>query len=201
MSQTFNDWINNITIQKLLNYAPHGFLCGCGGTSEYLAFVMRSRSSSEKDLFEVIRQGYYYDSIVDEVEYSFENFSLAIEEIEKRLDIHSYVRVSFCNLSNNDSSDNSYSTPDEVRKSIINCILDPPSPVLFDHSFIIVKYNGIWRLESYVGLYKPRAIQWDSYHQDLQTLFESPIKEWKRLFEADCNPDYDPSQITILISH
>lgn len=182
-------WIDQITIDTLLNLCPHGFLAGCGETSEYLAYAFRIQPKDYNELFQRFnRQGEYYNSAVNEL--SFNSMNKAIEEINIRLRENGYVRVSLTTMSiDNDKID------------ILDYLRSKPKAKLFDHSFIIVNYHGIKRIESYINEYKPRIVSWESYQSDLINLMNDPLNEWKRIFEVECEPNYDLDNIEIIISN
>jgi hypothetical protein len=166
-------WIDNITVSELLDDAPHGFLSGCGGTSEFLNYLFRIRP--EKDLYrEICRQHHYFDSAIEIKSFAFDEVDKFMNCIEERLNLYQYVTISFDN--------NGY-----------------PIPLLFDHSFIITKDK--WRYESYLGYYGPRRVYWENYKRDIQELFDNPLEKWEQLFNVTCRIDYDPSKIILIVNN
>ena len=186
-----SSWIDKITIKNLLDFAPHGFLSGCVETSEYLAYAFRVKPETEDELFRRFnRRGEYYNSAIDEIYYPINLIDEVINEIKHRLDKNEYVRISFTNYSDDSST-----------MDIFDYLKCPPTPKLFDHSFVLFKYNNkIWRIESYITQYTPRMITWDSYEVDMVNLIDHPLTEWKRIFDVECDSDYDLKNIEIILS-
>ena len=191
-------WLETITIPTLLQLAPHGFLLGCGTTSEYLAFVMRSGPTTDRDLFEISRLGLYYDTSIDLKEFLLGEIPQIMTEIKQRLDLHDYVRISF---HYDGSGEEISSSPTSVLRSIMEIRKNPPAPLLFDHSFVLFRNKGIWRFESYLDQYAPRCIPWDNYEPDLIDLFKTPQAKWEEIFGVKCNPEYDSVKVSIVINN
>lgn len=193
---TLESWIDNITVFELLDSAPHGFLSGCGGTSEYLAYVFRTRPSTIENLFKVRRQNEYINSSINEKSFKPEELEEFLNELDKRLNVNEYARVCFIL----DDAESISDTINDVFTCIIKLIKNPPKPNLFDHSFVITK-NG-WRFESYIDQYEPRRVHWKNYRNDIRELFENPAQKWEEIFGVKCKPDYDYlSKIRIVIGN
>lgn len=190
-------WLETITVETLLDLAPHGFLMGCGTTSEYLAYAVRSRPQTEKDLFIINRQGSYFDSSINELSFSLTNISSVLDEIDARLDRDGYVRVSFDDGREDTEEE---STPEEITQSLLHIIKVRPPPKLFDHSFLLLKTDDVWRFESYIDQYAPRAVVWNTYHSDIENLVKTPLESWERIFGVRCAPDYDLSKVKVMIT-
>lgn len=184
---TLASWIDKITAFELLDDAPHGFLSGCGGTSEFLNYLFRIKPEIDK-YKEILQQHYYLNTAIDEKSFGFNEVDKFINCIDKRLDSYQYVRISFNNNNN--------STKQEITEHIFKGY---PTPRLFDHSFVLTKDN--WRFESYLGYYGPRQIYWKDYKKDIKELFDDPYKKWEQLFNVKCNYDYDPNKITLIINN
>jgi hypothetical protein len=211
-----SDWIDKINIKTLLKYAPYGFLSGCGETSEYICYAFRTMPKDEDELFKKLnRQGEYYDSfplgkpalltlcvnndnIINETEYTLDMINQIIFDINSRLDKYNYARVSFMN--NNIGAE---------KHDITYWIKNKPEPLLFDHSFIILKYNrtvsekksNIWRIESYIDQYGPRIVDWENYEHDILKLLSDPINAWKKIFGVKCDNIYNSDNIKVYISN
>jgi hypothetical protein len=182
--------------KTLLELAPHGFLVGCGGTSEFLAYILRVRPDDDT-LIRIWRQHEYYDffSEIDFKSYSFpscEEFNTTwsqavMDEVAHRLNSRGYVRFSF----RREEPEATNSIPDlnEITTSLVKIIRTRPKPKLFDHSFVIAWMDspkGYVRLESYIDQYHPRMVIWNSYQEDLSSLINSvyqingePEKIWQ----------------------
>lgn len=180
-------WINNITIAELLDDAPSGFLSGCGGTSEFLNYMFRTKPTLD-EYKEICRQHRYFDTAIEETIFGFDEVNKFIDTIAERLDLYEYVTVGF------DNSD------DSNKQSIIDHIVKGyPTPRLFDHSFIITKDHQ--RFESYLGYYGPRQVYWKDYKTDLKELFQNPYSKWEQLFDVKCRTDYDPNKIKLIVNN
>ena len=88
---------------------------------------------------------------------------LAIQDVKERLERDEYAHVYFLH-------DN----------------LEVDGPTLYDHAFIILKTDQIWRLESYISQYNPRRVTWNDYQTDLIQLIEDPINVWEKIFGVRC---------------
>lgn len=195
---SLTSWLETITVKTLLDLAPHGFLEGCGGTSEYLAYAVRSRPQTEKDLFMINRQGSHIDSSVNELNFSLAELSSALDEIDSRLERDGYVRVSFDDGRENTVEEKS--TPEEIIQSLIQIIKERPPPRLFDHSFLLLKTDDVWRFESYIDQYAPRAVVWNTYRSDLEELVKAPLESWERIFGVRCAPEHDLSKVKVVVT-
>lgn len=195
---SLTEWLDAIKIKTLLKFAPHGFLIGCGGTSEYLAFAIRSRPKDKDELFKINRVQEYFDSAVNEKSFVLAHMELALIEINNRLQLDGYVRVSF-DIDVEDTQPKEDVQPKDVAQSILSLIHKKPDPKLFDHSFIVLKTDGIWRLESYIDQYAPRAVRWDSYSDDLKELLINPVESWERIFGVRCDNN-NPTKVTIIVN-
>lgn len=190
-------WIETITIKTLLKFAPHGFLMGCGETSEYMAYMARTKPLNEKDLFQSLRQGYYFNSSINEMKYKLHEMDLAISEIDKRLSCDGYVRVSFeC-----DEIEESIATAStsEIVSSFMNILHNHPPPKLFDHSFALFKTDSIWRFESYIDQYAPRNVMWNTYNTDLHDIVLTPLESWARIFGVRCETVYESTSARVVV--
>lgn len=196
-------WLQSITINTLLELAPWGLFIGCGGTSEYLTYALRTKPKDEKELFEINRHGTWYDSNVDKIEYPAVNLEEALSEINNRLDTYGYVRVSFYDCEYDDDTEEEEPSTIDIAGSIYALIRKPGLPRLFDHSFVLVKDKDILRFESYLSEYVPRCTPWNSYAEDLRQLFKDPLKQWERLFNIKCAPQYqtDYNKIMIVVNN
>jgi hypothetical protein len=193
---TLESWIDNITVFELFDSAPYGFLSGCGGTSEFLAYMFRTRPSTNEDFIKICRQHEYYDSEINEKSFTHEELENFLDELDKRLNINEYARVSFVL---DQVENNTDATNDNISTTILNLIKNPPKPNLFDHSFIIT--NTGWRFESYINQYEPRKIHWKNYREDLKELFKNPLQKWEEIFEVKCESNYDMSKFRIIINN
>lgn len=183
-------WIDQIRLQTLLRFAPFGFLAGCGETSEYLAYACQIQPQSEEELFNRLnRQGEYQNAQVDEVMFALTDIQDSLNEIETRLKQKGYVRVSFMSAEKSESM------------SMREAIFRKPAPRLFDHSFLMLQHKDVLRLESYIDQYAPRMVTWNEWRADLLKLVENPMQEWQRIFEVECIPCEQFTNVEIVISN
>jgi hypothetical protein len=190
-------WLDTITSNTLLDLAPHGFLVGCGGTSEYLAYAVKTRPPTEEALFTINRQGSYNGSSINELSFSVAKISSALDEIDSRLDRDGYVRISFDD--GREDTDEEL-TLEEIVRNRIRMNKAPPSPKLFDHSFLLLKTDDVWRFESYINQYAPQAVVWNTYRNDLEELVKSPLESWERVFGVRCAPEHDLSKVKVVVT-
>lgn len=183
---SLSSWIDNITISELLHDAPSGFLSGCGGTTEFLNFVFRTKPTSNK-YREICRQHYYFDTQTETVTFTFDEVDKFIDSIKERLDLYDYVTISFSNEDYNQQN---------IKDHMINGY---PIPYLFDHSFILTKDNQ--RFESYLGYYGPIQIYWEDYEKDLRELFINPHQKWQQLFNVRCKTEFHPDKIRLIVNN
>lgn len=194
-------WLDTIEIPKLLQWAPSGLFVGCGGTAEYLSYLMRIKPSTEDEIWEITRQHYWYDSATGSLLFTPEQLEEALSLIRECINTHEYVQVSFSNDSTEDL-DEKRACCEEIVGSIKTFIFNKPPAELFDHAFILVKKgDSILRLESYLGEYGPRYVPWNNYESDLRDLFKNPHLKWKEIFGVDCNPKYDLHRVTITVNN
>lgn len=198
-STSLKSWLDTIAVPTLLRLAPHGLFIGCGGTSEYLAFAIRNRPPTETALFEINRQQNYFNSALNEKEFRPDEIVQLLTEIDTRLDSEGYVRVSIYDDSE-ELTIEEHSTA-EIIKSIANCIGRHPDPVLFDHSFILLKSDGYWRFESYIDQYAPRRVPWENYRIDLEDLFKDPLHKWEDIFGVKCTQRCNMSEVRLVINN
>src|ERR1700677_3925415 len=88
-------WINKITLNELLESAPHGCFAGCGATSKYLAYVFRTKPETWMDFCEVNFRGKYFYSAINEKTFKSSELENALLEIDGRLNFYEYVQISF----------------------------------------------------------------------------------------------------------
>ena len=195
------DWLEVITVETLLELAPDGFMIGCGGTSAYLAHAFRTRPSTEADLFQINRQGDFFDSLMNEQTFALADLSSALQEIDKRLGLDGYVRVSFDDGREEfESYETNQALPSNILKSFLNVLKNPPPTKLFDHSFLLVKSDDILRFESYIDQYGPRVVVWNDYRNDLEELVVRPSQLWERIFGVLCTSEYNLAKVTIIVT-
>jgi len=187
----------------ILEVAPHGFFKGCGGTSEFITYILKHKPNGERDIFEVLRTHKYYNSFSDKKEFNLNQVDELLSEIDKRLSESGYVTVSFFNDKEIDEvSIPSTNFMDSIKDLIFNgkkykCIL-------FDHSFVLTKLNNDYiRLESYIFNYEPRQIIWNTYKKDLTKLLsgKNRFDSWKQIFGVECNINSVPDNVKIEISN
>lgn len=209
-------WLDSIGIPLLLDWAPSGSFEGCGGTAEFLSYLMRTRPSNKDEIWHIKRQSTWYDGAVEskvfqadqlEPEGSDNDSKLSLlsklEEalllIRERLDKYEYVQVSFTN----ESEDIEEETPscEEIVDSFKTYLFSKPPAELFDHAFVLVKLDSIIRFKSYLGEYGPRTIPWNNYEADLRDLFMNPHSKWKEIFGVDCDPKYNLDRVRIVVNN
>ena len=188
-----HQWMDTITIFEILNSAPHGFFTGCGGTSEYLAYIFRNKLATIDDLFEIRRKNEYYDSAINEKYFASTQIEECLEEISQRLTKNEYVRISF---------DFDVERCSKIY-NMLDIIKNPPKPCLFDHDFVIT--NNSLRFDSYINQNEPRCTYWENYQNDLRELFinlsfQSSIQKWEDIFGVKCDDHCKLSNMQIIIS-
>jgi len=193
----FCRWLDIIGVDTLLSYAPHGNFIGCGGTSEFLAYIMRKLPSDDKELLQLFFSDEYHNSAQNERIYSPKDLQDCIEDIQMRLLRDSYVRVSFMNNIIHPSLNN-FNLQD-LLFTILSSDHEQVIPLLFDHSFVLIQRNGIYRIESYVNQYGPQISEWSSWKDDIIDLFQDPHTVWTKLFGVICQEEYDLETINIYV--
>ena len=197
--ETLESWITNITLFELLDWAPHGFLIGCGGTAEYFNYMFRIRPSTIEQFNNICRQHLYFNSSINEKHFEVTEITEFLIELDIRLKTNEYAQVSFMKKEQQNNTNKEKIDNDEVFKSIFIASQNPGQPNLFDHSFIITQ--DYWRFESYINKYEPRRIHWPKYKNDIKELFQNPYKKWKEIFGVKCDKNYDLSEIYIIINN
>lgn len=190
-------WIDAIGLETILSYCPYGNFIGCGGTSEFLTYLMRILPLTDTEIVQIFLSDDYYDSGNNEKIYTVNSLQQCILDIELRLSQDSYVRVSFSNdVLFEDTLSVSLS---QILFGIINGG-SKSLPSLFDHSFVLIEKNGIQRMESYVNHYKPQIISWNTWKQDMYDLFQSPHDTWSKIFNVSCDQKYDINTVNIIVN-
>ena len=185
----------------LIRFAPYGLFIGCGGTSEFINYAIRTKPETEEEIFNICRQHLYYDTEMDKKEYNFNNSKDFINDIETRLSNIGYARVSFENIDNLHNKD--IYNQLEINKSIRDILLNKFKSLLFDHSFVIVKVNnGYVRFESYLREYPTRKVIWNNWKSDITSLFDQPgINNWKRIFDVLPETTLEVQNIKLIINN
>lgn len=199
---TIASWIDTIGLETILSLAPHGLFDGCGGTSNFVAQMMRERPVDEASLFGRLRDGDYFDAKpVDEETWSANELPSALDSIRKRLETLGYVKVSFY-TEEEEEPEVPVCSHEEIASSILKLVNSRPPAKLFDHSFILyVRDGATYRLESYIGEYAPRNVEWSAYETDLKRLFDQPETAWREVFGVETQPQYDLDIVKLTIAN
>lgn len=194
-------WLDSIGIPLLLDWAPSGLFVGCGGTAEFLSYLMRTQPSSEDEIWHIKRQSIWYDSAVESKIFQSNQLEEALTLIRERLDKHEYVQVSFINDANEKIEELESQCCEEIINSFKTYLFQKPPAELFDHAFVLVKLDSIIRFESYLGEYGPRTIPWNNYESDLKDLLKNPHTKWKDIFGVNCDSKYNLENINIIVNN
>lgn len=195
---TLPKWIEFVTLEELFDWTPYGFLTGCGGTSEYLAYAFKTKPSNLEDFYDISRRGKYFNTGTDIKIFKSNELNDLFNNIEWRLEKYEYARVSFI-VDTDEFKDDKNKNDTDFGLLMYNACKNPPRPILFDHSFVITKEG--WCYDSYINKYEPRRFKWLNYRQDIIEIFKNPHEKWLQTFGVDCIKDYNLSKTTIHVNN
>lgn len=207
-------FIEDINIDELLEWCPHGLFFGCSSSANYFVYMFRNKPTLKEYNECVSQRNYWNVRLINPQKYSLiDDTQLIINEINKRLQRYNYVKVSiYSNEKINEN--NNQMMRQKVFESIIQFVDNPSKQKLFDHSFVIASKSftqlndfdskNIIRFESYLNNYAPRAVEWNNYEEDLVSILsdnKNTIENWNSIFGVDAESVYSRENVEILIEN